>query len=115
MAFFSGGFRDRVSSFLENHLDGYFSALVTSDDVINTKPFPEPYIKGAELLNLKSHECIVIENAPLGVRAGKDADMKVIAIQTTLGEEYLSEADYIVSTFDEVREILLKMLNGSLQ
>jgi beta-phosphoglucomutase len=115
MAIITGGFRDRVSSFLQNHLDGYFSALVTSDDVIDTKPFPEPYLKGAELLNLKSDECIVVENAPLGVRAGKNADMKVIAIQTTLTEEYLVEADYIVSTFDEVKQILLEMLNGSPQ
>jgi beta-phosphoglucomutase len=113
MAIITGGFRDRVSSFLKEHLDGYFSALVTSDDVVNTKPYPEPYLKGAEILNLKSDECIVVENAPLGVRSAKNAKMKVIAIETTLTAEYLTEADFIVSTFAEVKEILLSMLNGA--
>jgi len=45
--------------------------LVTSTDVEHGKPDPEPYLKGARLLGVPASECIVIEDAPAGIRAGK--------------------------------------------
>jgi len=106
MAVVTGGYRDRVTKIVEDYFEGYFSAIVTSDDVKNTKPFPEPYLKGAELLGFRPAECLVVENAPMGVEAGKKAGMKVIAITTTMTKEYLHKADYIVDSFAEVREYL---------
>jgi sugar-phosphatase len=43
--------------------------LVTSTDVKNGKPAPEPYLKGAQMLSVAAGECIVIEDAPAGIRA----------------------------------------------
>ena len=43
--------------------------MVTADDVVNGKPHPEPYLKGAELLGVNPAECLVIEDAPAGIRA----------------------------------------------
>lgn len=55
---------------------------VTADDVEHGKPHPEPYLKGAALAGIPPQQCIVIENAPLGVRAGKAAGCRVIAVTT---------------------------------
>ncbi len=55
---------------------------VTAKDVKKGKPDPEPYLKGLELLGISPSEGIVIENAPLGVRAGKNAGIFTIAVTT---------------------------------
>lgn len=110
MAIVTGGSRNRVKRLLQDYLNGLFSAIVTSDDVQNTKPFAEPYLKGAQLLGLNVQECLVIENAPLGIQSAKNAGMRVIAIQTTLGEEHLRQADYIVSSMKEVQAKIQSLL-----
>lgn len=110
MAIVTGGLKERVNDFMKEYLDGYFSAVVCSDDVKNTKPFPEPYLKGLEKLGLKAEECLVIENAPLGIQAAKDAQIKVIAIETTLDKSYLTKADHIVFSFAEVKTLIQKYL-----
>ncbi len=106
MAVVTGGFRDRVNQIVHHHFNGYFSAMVTSDDVENTKPYPEPYLKGATLLELRPDECIVIENAPMGIESGKKAGMFVIAVSTTLDEEYLYQADMIAENFADVEKYI---------
>jgi mannitol-1-/sugar-/sorbitol-6-phosphatase len=72
--------------------------LVTAADVKNGKPAPEPYLKGAQSLGVPPNECIVIEDAPAGVRAGKAAGARVIALRTTAEDAELTAAgaDYIV-------------------
>lgn len=106
MAVVTGAMRDRVIDLVRDYLDGYFSAIVSSDDVKNTKPYPEPYLKGASLLGFRAEECIVVENAPMGIKAAKDAGMFVIAITTTLRREDLQGADYITESFSEVKKFL---------
>jgi len=75
--------------------------LVTSDDVKLGKPNPEPYIRGAAMLGVPPQNCIVFEDAPAGVRAGKGAGAIVMAFTTTSSEEELesSGADFIISGF----------------
>src|SRR5690242_6013629 len=51
--------------------------IVTSDDIIRGKPDPEPYSKGAKALSFSPNDCIVIEDAPAGIRAGKAAMARV--------------------------------------
>jgi sugar-phosphatase len=72
--------------------------LITSDDVSRGKPDPEPYRKGAELLSLAAKDCVVLEDAPAGIRAGKAAGARVIALQTTEGDDLLRQAgaDWLV-------------------
>ncbi len=55
---------------------------VTGLDVTHGKPNPEPYLKGLEIADVPASEAIVIENAPLGVRAGKAAGIFTVAITT---------------------------------
>jgi beta-phosphoglucomutase len=110
MVVVTGGNKERVGKTIKEHLDGYFDDLVTIDDVKNGKPHPEPFLKGADKLGLKASECIVIENAPLGIKSAKAAQCLVIAIKTTLDEKYLNEADIICDTFRQVEEKLLTLL-----
>ncbi len=56
--------------------------MVTAFDVKHGKPHPEPYLMGMEKGGLRPDECIVVENAPLGVRAAKAAGIFTIAVNT---------------------------------
>ena len=73
--------------------------LVTSSDVRRGKPDPEPYLKGAQLLGVPPSECVVIEDAPAGIRAGKVAGARVLALRTTASDAELQQAgaDWIVN------------------
>lgn len=106
MGVVTGGRRDRVETIVTDYFKDYFSAIVTSDDVKNTKPYPEPYLKGAKLLHTQPEHCVVIENAPMGIKAGNAAGMTVIAISTTLNKGYLQEADVITHSFSEIQQHL---------
>ncbi|TFG98408.1 MAG: HAD family phosphatase [Calditrichales bacterium] len=102
MAVVTGGQRDRVQKITADYFSGYFLGEVTSDDVVHTKPYPEPYLKGAEMVKLSPSECIVVENAPLGIQAAKAAGMRVLAIATTLPKSELTQADFIFDHFDQI-------------
>ena len=67
-------------------------AIVTSDDITRGKPDPEPYLKGPRALSFAPSDCIVVEDAPAGIRAGKAAGSRVVALQTTERDELLLEA-----------------------
>jgi len=72
--------------------------MVTSTDILNGKPHPEPYLKGAQLLGVAAKDCVVFEDAPAGIRSGKAAEARVVAFQTTEQDELLRQAgaDWIV-------------------
>ncbi len=106
----TGGTRDRVLQIVDKYFNDEFFCIVTVDDVPRGKPYPDPFLKGAELLGLEPHECIVIENAPLGIRAAKEAGMTVIAITTTLPARFLEQADYIYPDFREIEQQLNTLL-----
>jgi sugar-phosphatase len=66
--------------------------IVTSGDVQRFKPDPDPYLKGAELLGLAPADCVVVEDAPAGIRAGRAAGSRVVALRTTEVDELLKAA-----------------------
>ena len=78
--------------------------LITSNDIVYGKPHPEPYLKGAAVLGFPPADCIVLEDAPAGVRAGKTAGARVIAFRTTVQEFALREAgaDWIVNNCADI-------------
>jgi glycerol 3-phosphatase-1 len=78
--------------------------LVTAADVQKGKPDPEPYLKGAMSLGLAPLDCVVVEDAPAGIRAGKASQASVIALRTTADDAELSAAgaDWIVKDLDSV-------------
>ena len=89
----------------------HFDFIITGDEVPRAKPFPDPYLTAAREVGVPPEECLVVENAPLGIEAAKNAGMYCVAIETTLGREYLSQADCILSS---VRDLLeLPVLKGT--
>ena len=75
--------------------------IITSDDVRVGKPDPEPYLKGAALLGVSPADCLVFEDAPAGIRAGKAAGARVLALPTTSTEAELMSAgsDWILPKY----------------
>ncbi len=69
--------------------------MITADDVENGKPHPEPYLKGAEILDVPPEQCAVIEDAPSGLQSAEAAGMKTIAVLTTYAAKDLHQADVI--------------------
>jgi mannitol-1-/sugar-/sorbitol-6-phosphatase len=86
--------------------------LITSNDITHGKPHPEPYLKGASVLGFPPAECIVLEDVPAGVRAGKAAGAKVIAFTTTVSESTLrdSGADWVLNNCSDIH--VLDVGNG---
>ena len=66
--------------------------LITSNDVHHGKPHPEPYLKGAEFLGVAPTDCVVLEDAPAGIRAAKSAGSRVVGLRTTASETELETA-----------------------
>jgi sugar-phosphatase len=66
--------------------------LVTASDLQRGKPFPDPYLKGAQILGISPADCVVAEDAASGVRSGKAAGARVLGLLTTSTEEELSSA-----------------------
>ena len=76
--------------------------IISADMVERGKPDPEPYRRGAELLGLPPAECLVVEDAPSGVGAGKAAVCRVLGVLGTHSAEDLSEATWIVPSLEVV-------------
>jgi len=80
--------------------------LITADDVVNGKPHPEPYLKGAEQLGVNPAECVVIEDAPAGIRSAHAGGMRVIALTSTYPASALSEADVVTPKLRRIQVAL---------
>lgn len=77
--------------------------LISGDMVERGKPDPEPYRRGAALLGLEPHECVVVEDAPSGVGAGIAAGCRVLGVLGTHSVEELREATWIAESLDTVQ------------
>jgi mannitol-1-/sugar-/sorbitol-6-phosphatase len=77
----------------------YVHHMVTADDIQHGKPDPEPNLKGAARLYLPPRDCVLVEDAPSGVRSGKGAGARVLGVRTTTPDEELlaAGADWIVN------------------
>lgn len=106
----TGGSSRRVLATIAGHMEGVFDAVVTLEDVRHSKPHPDPYLRGARKLARDPRECLVIENAPLGITAARAAGCRVLAVQTTLPAEALKEADFVVADFKEMQNLLREII-----
>jgi len=95
-----------VKNILPYKIYSRFNAIVGGDSIRHGKPHPEPYLKAAKLLEVKPADCLVIENAPLGIASAKKAGMFCAAMTTSLPAEYLNRADCVVNSFEGIRKIL---------
>jgi len=79
--------------------------IISGDRVVNGKPHPEPYLRGAELIHEAPKDCVVIEDAPSGVRAGVEAGCRVLGVLGTHSAEELRAAGvfWVVETLEHVK------------
>ncbi|RKD19632.1 haloacid dehalogenase [Pelobium manganitolerans] len=83
MAIGSAAITFNIDFILDNlNLRKYFPVVVSADDVSTSKPDPETFTKGAELLGVQASKCLVFEDAPKGVEAAKNAGMQALALTT---------------------------------
>jgi len=81
-----------------------FRAIVSAEDVARGKPYPDPFIKALELLNLPAtdriepSECLVIEDSIHGIRAAHQAAMRCLAVTNSYPKEKLCEAQLVVDS-----------------
>ena len=103
MAIATSGIQVNID-FMFNHvpIKKYFKKIVNSGDVSKGKPDPEIFLKAAEALHIPTENCIVFEDSMAGVRAGKSAGMKVVALTTTHTPEELKEADLVIKDYNEI-------------
>jgi sugar-phosphatase len=74
--------------------------IISADEVERGKPDPEPYRRGAGLLGFRPEECVVVEDAPSGVGAGKAAGCLVIGVLGTHSAAELRGADWILGSLE---------------
>jgi len=95
----------------ELDLRRHFDAVVGAADVARGKPHPDVFLKAAEKLGVAPRDCIVFEDAPMGVEAARRAGMRTVVITSTLPADAFREFDNvvrIVAHYDEldVRDLL---------
>jgi beta-phosphoglucomutase family hydrolase len=77
-----------------------FDFVVSAEDIANSKPNPEIFLRSARGLRVEPVECLVVEDAKLGVEAAKNAGMRVVGYRNpNSGDQDLSRADMIVDDF----------------
>ena len=83
-------------------LEGFFDAISDGNNIKNSKPDPEVFIKGALFLGLDASECYIVEDAKAGVDAGRAGGFTTIALGDAYGYE---NADYCITRFTEILDI----------
>jgi HAD superfamily hydrolase (TIGR01509 family) len=88
MAIGSAAILFNIDFVLDNlNIRHYFNAIVSADDVTDSKPHPETFLKDAELIGVTPSACVVFEDAPKGVESAMNAGMNCVVL-TTMHDEY---------------------------
>lgn len=88
-----------------------FDYIVSGEQFERSKPDPEIYLHARDIFQLKSEECIVIEDSCLGIEAGVNADMKVIALHNPKFKQDQSKATWHIEKMAEAIELIQKEMN----
>lgn len=93
----------------------YISQVVTSCEVLRGKPAPDVYLEAAKRIGVPPEGCLVFEDVPAGILAGKNAGMQVCAVEdafsTDLTEEKRRLADYYITSYREILEGTAEVLS----
>ncbi|MFC5478187.1 HAD family hydrolase [Massilia suwonensis] len=100
---------------VEFTLDGldlrrHFETIVGATDVPRGKPHPDVFLEAAKRCGAEPADCIVFEDAPLGVEAARRAGMRVVVITTTLPREAFAEFDNVIAIVDDFESLSLESL-----
>lgn len=102
----SGSFRREVEVFLKSlSVLDLFPVFVTAEDVKQSKPDPESYLKAVDLMSdylkrrLVPSRCVAFEDTPAGIESAKGAGIKVIGVEHSFDREALRNADAVIRSF----------------
>ena len=103
----SSNSRELIQAVLKAHgIAEYFDCITTCCEVPNSKPAPDVYLKTAEGLQAEPKDCLVFEDVPMGIMAGKNAGMQVCAVEDAYSKRQEAEkrrlADYYIEDYYEV-------------
>jgi HAD superfamily hydrolase (TIGR01509 family) len=108
LAVASGSLHSVIEEVLKlNHLRPFFETVSSVEDVARSKPAPDVFLHAAASLGVDPSDCCVIEDSTAGVQAGRAAGMTVIAITNSFPASKLTDAHYVVSSYEEIERMLL--------
>lgn len=111
MAIGSAANRFNIDFVLDNlSVRSYFQAIVGSEDVMESKPNPEVFLKGASLLGVEPESCIVFEDVPKGAEAALNAGMSAIIVTTTHAPEEFAPYPNVLFFIEDYTDPRLKQL-----
>ena len=92
---------------VQRDFEGYITRerMVTAFEVTRGKPYPDPYLKGLSIAGVPASEAVVVENAPLGIRAGVAAGIDTIAVNTGPLEDEILQAEGPVMLMHSMQEL----------
>lgn len=88
----------------------HFDALVSADNVLNSKPDPETWLKCASALQVSPSECIVFEDSPKGVESAHNAGMKCVVVNSLHEKHEFLYQDHIIKWVKDFTELDLAEL-----
>jgi len=113
MAIGSAAIPFNIDFVLDNlNIRHYFTAIVSADDVVLSKPHPETFLKAAQLLNADPANCIVFEDVPKGAEAASNAGMKAVVITTTHEPEEFAYLQNVIHFTNNYGDDFVKGLLG---
>ncbi|MBE5321517.1 HAD family phosphatase [Pedobacter sp. MR2016-19] len=111
MAIGSAAIPFNINFVLDNlNIRSYFKAIVSAEDVVHSKPDPETFTKGAEILGIEAKQCIVFEDAPKGVEAAQNAGMKCVVLTTMHTREEFSDYNNVFAFIEDYTDPVLQEL-----
>ncbi|MBN2110810.1 MAG: HAD family phosphatase [Methanosarcinaceae archaeon] len=110
LAVVSGSDRTAVEKMMQRFFPDTFNVIVSGCDVIRGKPHPDPYNRAIEELGVCKENCVVVENASLGVEAAKKAGLFCIGLPTYVDSAQLDHADLVLKDHSELVTYLKEVL-----
>jgi beta-phosphoglucomutase len=97
----TGSIRANMNGVVPPEEQALFRHIITADDYARGKPAPDPYLIALERSGCAPPECLVLENAPLGISSAVAAGLRTLAITRTLPARYLTAAQRVIERYDE--------------
>lgn len=89
-------------------IEEYFHAIVDPREIKNGKPHPDPFLAAAEMLDIDPEDCLGVEDAKAGIESINSAGMESLGI----GDDDLSEADYLYDKIEEACDFIIEWVEG---
>lgn len=97
-------------AFERHGIDAWVQTIVSPADGLRGKPHPDIFLEAARRLGVAPHDCIVFEDAPLGIEAARRAGMRAVALTTTMPAEAFADFDNVLATAPDFRTLNLSLL-----